>query len=479
MNLAICIGVSDYTAPVSKLPACKSDVAIVTKLLRNCNKFGDILELHTDTSSPTIKSQVSLFINKYQGHKVGELFFYYTGHGDLYKEEFLFLFSDYSDTKRKQTSLTHSELDSMLRSLNPDLTIKVVDACNAGVTYVKESDALAKHLDSSKGSFKNCYFMFSSRIGQPSFQDRKLSDFTEAFVEACATFPGKEIRYRDIVDHISDRFQHNADQTPVFIIQAPCVEVFCEIREPIRKLLAEDLGNILEATGGCSDVPTSKQTLLDVVRKNANEFCTKKEAEDFFLGLFECLRVAALPGELKDMYSISAEFDDGYSMLNSTRKIGLWLEENGGDFFAKPTYREEHEPGSEYGEYILVINGFESTAEIPFKAIRIAAKPIFENIPHAVGSVTFVISKSECVFFYAFNVALESDWGKLTPPSHCEWAYFTVKMKTDLTGRATAHDIISRYGMFVEQTVREKLKIKPTTPENTEISSASEATPSV
>src|SRR5947208_13995967 len=115
MNLAILIGVTEYAAPVSRLPACQNDLALMSKLIKQTKKFGDILELDADTSSATVKTQLAQFVTKHEG-TVDELFFYYSGHGDLYKDDFYFLFSDFSDKRRNQTSLTTEELDSMLRT---------------------------------------------------------------------------------------------------------------------------------------------------------------------------------------------------------------------------------------------------------------------------------------------------------------------------------------------------------------------------
>src|SRR5437870_7061889 len=181
MNLAILIGVTSYSRPVSDLPACVHDVELMSQLIRFTNKFPNTLELRRDTSSAEVKTQLAQFISKFRAEEIDELFFYYSGHGDLFKDDFFFLFSDFDEKRRNQTSLTNNELDSMLKTLSPKLVVKVVDACHAGVAYVKEPDALAKQLQASQGSFSNCYFMFSSQSSQGSFQDTKLSDFTEAF----------------------------------------------------------------------------------------------------------------------------------------------------------------------------------------------------------------------------------------------------------------------------------------------------------
>src|SRR4051794_39289323 len=142
MHLAILIGVASYKRPVSDLPACANDVKLMSQLIKYTNKFGPTLELAKDTSSAEVKTQLAQFINEHRGKAIEELLFYYSGHGDLFKDDFYFLFSDFDEHRRNQTSLTNDELDSMLRTLSPKLMVKVVDACHAGVAYVKEPDAL-------------------------------------------------------------------------------------------------------------------------------------------------------------------------------------------------------------------------------------------------------------------------------------------------------------------------------------------------
>jgi len=78
MNLAILIGVTEYAAPVSRLPACQNDLALMSKLIKQTKKFGDILELGADTSSATVKTQLAQFVTKHEG-TVDELFFIIQG----------------------------------------------------------------------------------------------------------------------------------------------------------------------------------------------------------------------------------------------------------------------------------------------------------------------------------------------------------------------------------------------------------------
>lgn len=472
MNLAILLGVARYAKPVTDLPACTNDIALVRKLLQCTNRFGALLDLSVDTSSASVKTQLAQFIAKYKGQKIDEIFFYYSGHGDLYKDDFYFLLSDFSEDKRNQTSLTTEELDAMLRSLSPSIMVKVVDACHAGVMYVKESDALAKQLDKSKGRFTNCYFMFSSQASQPSFQDSRLSDFTETFIEACVRFQlGKDIRYRDIIDHISDSFANNTDQTPAFVIQAPCIEVFCTIDDAIQNLLKTDAE---QKTGNNNEIQAAapaSTSVLESVKAQAKEFCTKQEADRFFADLKDSLQNGKLPGELAQMYGLEVEFQASYPAGLNTAAIGTWLKKSEGDFFAKITYRtEEYTETRDRDVFRIpiyqtktvtrtrsVVSGFDSTAETPYKIVNIRATPAFENLPNARVTIVFVFSKKECVLFYTFEKVRESDWGKLGDAERQQWIYTRVKMKLDLAGSRAASNLLREFGEFLDKAVREKL----------------------
>lgn len=477
VNLAIVVGVAKYTPPVSNLPACQKDVALMRDLLNLTNRFDDMLELSSDTSSAEIKTQLAQFVSRHKAAPVEELFFYYSGHGDVYKDDFYYLFSDFSDARRNQTSLTNSELDSILKALSPKLTVKVVDACHAGVAYVKEADALKKQLDVSKGRFADCYFMFSSQSSQASLQDNDLSDFTEAFVEGCSSFTGEDIRYRDIVDHISDAFAANADQTPTFVIQAPCLEVFCRIDAKIRKLLPK---RAAPANKNSISTPASS-ALVDVIKEQAGEFCTREEALTFLKRLGERLGAMSFSSELKETYDVRSDISDSYEGIPGLSNVARWLTDNGGDYFAKvgmksESYETEEIVQPSFGSfgvvglttafepktrtvtrYRQVPDSFDCTAECPLKSIRLTALPRFDNLPHAVAVVVFVFSKRDCVIFYMFQTVKELDWGKLGTLKVAKWNYMTVVMKADLEAEKAAAGISQRFEDYLIKIVREKL----------------------
>tara|TARA_R110002110_G_scaffold407491_1_gene628410 strand:+ start:1565 stop:1960 length:396 start_codon:yes stop_codon:yes gene_type:complete len=125
------------------------------------------------------KKKISGFIRKNQSQDIEEVFIYYTGHGAKSGDDFLYLFSDFDSSKMEQTSLRNSEFDSMVKSLNPGLTVKMVDACQAGTEYIKSSQDLQVIFEkSSSESFNKTYFLFSSSNSEGSIALHDYSVFT-------------------------------------------------------------------------------------------------------------------------------------------------------------------------------------------------------------------------------------------------------------------------------------------------------------
>ena len=77
---------------------------------------------------------------------------------------------------KKQTTIENTELDNWIRLLNPALTVKIIDACHAGVQYIKDPEVFKDFLNSTPKSFNSFYFLFSSLKEQYSYQDKRLSD---------------------------------------------------------------------------------------------------------------------------------------------------------------------------------------------------------------------------------------------------------------------------------------------------------------
>jgi len=134
-TLGILIGVSEYRN-LDPLPGCKNDLAAMRDFLIHSAKVEEhnLLVIGHNTNSSDVKGTLSGFVQKHSGSTPDEIFFYFTGHGML-TDDFYFVLSDYVASQEHATTLANNEVDVMFKSLSPKLMVKVVDACQSGISY--------------------------------------------------------------------------------------------------------------------------------------------------------------------------------------------------------------------------------------------------------------------------------------------------------------------------------------------------------
>ncbi|MFC5528343.1 caspase family protein [Cohnella yongneupensis] len=476
MNIAIILGVSEYIDSANNLPGCQTDVDYINHVVRGINKFDEILVLNEKTNSNDIKNQLTNFLSKFEDKQLGELFFYYTGHGEFFNNEFYYILSDFDKKKRKQTSLENNELDNLFRSVNPELLIKVVDACQAGVTYVKGGDSsFEKYLNETGSRFNKCYFMFSSQSEQYSYQD-EVSHFTKSFVNAVISHKSENIRYKDIIDYISDEFENNSEQTPFFVTQANFTEKFAFIDQEMRNTLLSIFNS--DSKDKKKDTEKSVVSFEEFVMNEANEFCTEVDVLKIMGEIKEQIEKYSFPTNFTNIYDVEIH---PFKTLENKRLtepnvpklnlIGKWLKDNKHDYFAKPninveTYIEEQEEPSfatalfnfglnksEKKKNVTktreIITGYSTTYEYPYKAIRIIAKPKYENLQWYNCSLLFITSKNNIRLFYFCSNYDESNWSNRSINNNFDWKTVEVKLKDNQKISETLNKILSEYTYYI------------------------------
>lgn len=436
MKLAMLIGVSEYTLQPS-LSASRNDVKLVKSILDLSNEYSDILYIDNDTNTRQIKSKLAEFIAKYSEQEVDELFFYFSGHGLFDGSEFHYILSDFEPSKIKSTSLENSELDIMIKSLKPSLTVKIVDACNSGVQYIKDPIALGKHIDESKLGFSKCYFMFSSEDAQFSFADSHLSFFTKAIGEAVAYIADSSIRYKDIIDYISDKFSKNENQSPVFVNQASFTEVFI-------KNITADNKKIIEGTLSVkpeSLVNAKQQPLKDLVMKDAKRYFNEKDAIAIYESLLTIIpKQFKFNGDAKDLFEIVIHSVDSYDDVPKLPLLSEWVDKNNDDLFVKAiSERKERNVrrpkrrtaisslNSVWGSfdddddnYKWVVEQYysptsiESLLNCSYKMITVMAKSKYPNINSVKLFILPLLSKTRLVILSCTASFKPSGWGDET-----------------------------------------------------------------
>lgn len=425
MNIAVVIAVSKYSNANNNLPASKKDGEVISGILSATKKYDKILVINNNEPSSTVKELLINFLVELKNTgKINELFFYYSGHGEFSNDEFYYLLSDFDTKKKNQTSLQNTEIDDLIKNLNPQIVIKLIDACQSGVSYIKESDVLKKYFVETKNVFNKCYFLNSSLSNQSSYQDDNLSFFTYSFVQSLKHYQSTDIRYKDIVDFISDEFQNNSDQTPFFVIQAEFTEKFCALNDDVKQYL------VSYNTSNRVIAPEDKalSTLLSLVKAGAKEYVDKNGAIEAIKFFQSQLAHLSLGKELDDLYDVKVKFLANSNTLPNVKAIGKWLKDNNHDFFARPEYTEEYdeESGNEY----TALSGYELLIDdIPFKAISVEIIRKFPNLKSYQCNIVFLVSRREISFFYVIIPYLEDGWDSMTlDREKIKWTYTTKKI---------------------------------------------------
>jgi len=473
MNLALVIGVSNYGGS-NDLPACKIDAEIVSDVLSRTGKFENVLYISDNTTANGVKDRLVRFVEDHKGQVIDELFFYFTGHGEYFENEFFYLMSDYNSGKRKSTSLQNSELDNLLRALSPKLAIKFVDACNAGVTYVKEEGAFEKYIKQTQSTFNNCYFMFSSQQKQFSYQDDKFSDFTKSFLMSIKEHTMPYIRYKNIIDYVSDYFEGNAQQTPLFITQADFTETFCEISKELQAFLSERLEDA--STPPVGEKASLVTSIESHVKREALIYCTKDEAVSIVTTLPEIMQRFQPDDTLDYLYTYVYNTDLNTEKLPSISSVGQWFKENKSNFFARPTYATEtyEDYDDDYSRLGIaafamgrgdrkkvtkqrkVIVGIELTETLPYNHIELVANPKYPNIDAYALHVVFVLSKTDIRLFYFISNYIETGWDKRTLNNDIKWQTACAKLKEQSELEVIVSDMMDEFKHKIIEFVQEK-----------------------
>jgi len=475
MNLGIVIGVSSYPPNVNDLKACATDAAAIAALLRTESRFDHVLVVSEHTTSSSVKRQLTEFVAQHKGQPVNEVFFYFTGHGDFVEGELYYLLTDFDPKRRKQTALENTEVDSLLRALSPNIAIKVIDACHSGVTYIKDSNAFDNYLKVTSETFKKCYFLFSSQVDQQSYQDQGLSFFTRAIIDSVLAHEDSELRYKDVIDFVSDRFSSDSQQTPFFVVQADFIETFVTVSPTLK-------ASLMAIVNGSGPPPTKTAlpavTLADRVRADADRFCSESETRAALVHLMNSLQSVAHPPDLEGLFSITVSEGSEFSNLPDATAIGNWLSQNQHTFFAVPYLRVEkvrkrklkkqsfgiiaHITMLDDDAYHIVeeeenrICGFRPTIDMPYLYLLLEAEPAYRNISANDCFIVPIVSRTEIRLFYTVCRYRDIGWEKRERSREFKWVTeaFPTKEENSITTAVAA--IADKLWVFVREQLEQR-----------------------
>jgi len=439
MRIAILIGISQYIN-CDNLPGCDNDIKAVGEVIKTSKEFDEIKIFSNNVNSNKLKSELATLFSELKGKNIEEIFFYFSGHGNFHNNEFYYILSDFDENKRRQTSLQNLEIDNMIKSIKPVMVTKVIDACQSGVSYIKgNNNVVEKYYSKTTESFNKCYFLHSSMTDQYSYQDDNLSDFTKNFLASIIANSKPTIRYKDIIDYISDEFEGSTEQTPFFITQADHTETFLSTSKEINQVLGNYfLSEKKELLEPEKDNVVKYNSYIDKIKKDAEIYSTIEEVKKLFLDIKNQIENSTIETDINELYDTNSSFENYLGDFPKRIEIARWLEDNKNNFFAEPkyertSYEEEQKPNPFGGissllqgnkvvtKYRNTLIGFNQTVDLPYKSILINYIPKYPNLIQYASLITFLISKKDIKFFHSFTNYTEQDWNRKTISKNFKW----------------------------------------------------------
>lgn len=387
VRLAIIVAASQYDAPTNDLPQVVNDVALVRGLLDATGKY-EVLQLLDCESAQTTKRTLSEFVSRHQDTDVLETLFYFSGHGTYRAGDFHYALRNTRLDRIRDTALSNSELDDLLGALSPELTVKIVDACHSGVSYIKDvpDGGLDEHIARTKERFTNCYFLFSSSREQYSFAGRKLSNFTKALIDAVRARETGPVRYADLVNALRDSFEGDQEQQPFFVTQGSHTEALCDVTQELRDTIDALLEPVVEAP---SDADDFLAEVVRLVRNGAASFVGYDAAVDKLASLGDRLRRLQLPDGLRALYKLESKVGVASSLHFGAAQLGEWVERNNTDVLARPTFKTKTMPQSYFDRARMIpaekyesdeVDGYRHTISMPWSCFEAALVPKEKNL---------------------------------------------------------------------------------------------------
>ena len=402
--------------------------------------------------------------------------FYFTGHGDFLDDDFYYLLPDFSESRRRQTSLQNSEIDNLLRSLSPKMAIKIVDACHSGISFIKDPDAISKYLKGTMGQFNKCYFMYSSQLSQSSYQDTSLSYFTKALGNSIYQHDAEIVRYKDTIDYISDFFISSKLQTPLFVTQADFTEYFCTVSPSLKNDLSQFFQVPVTPIQGSE--ASQEDKLLALVKEDSKKYVGQDEAIANMEKIPNIIEKHHFEERVLSLFSITITTKEHFKEIPNTAAIGQFVEKHLNEYFAKPTYKTVTRMVDDYSgisslismnylagrgpqiqKEVTEVSGIQATIPLPFSYISIHLKPKYPNINSVICFILPILSQTNIRFFWTFANCKQAGWDEESIiDSNIKWTTTEIGIRDMKEIETQLHNLLSDFSTFTVTWLQEKFK---------------------
>ncbi|PSF05773.1 hypothetical protein C7H09_14065 [Marinobacter fuscus] len=331
-NIAILIGNTKYDE-LSTLDCCANDVHQMRELLLATKKFSRILD-YVDKPVDLVKDELRELAESGDGFE--EVFLYFSGHGLSNSDDFFMCFSNFKESSPNTTGLSRNDAFELIRQFQAELSVVVIDACEAGRNLIKNHVTPLSY--ALKNKFSNFVQISSCTEIQFSLAGDRISLFTDEFIKACLNKEKGPVYYSDVESALRDAFLSHSSQTPHFIRQGTSQEKFCTDATHLKGFREAFL--VVPGTDSNQAVapPATEFALAkEAIEKMESLIPTMAEAQEFINGVFEyTLSASGTTPEINDFFDIrTVQYDDFELVQNKRSVIDLLTRRGGSDSFVE------------------------------------------------------------------------------------------------------------------------------------------------
>lgn len=420
-SVAFLIGNTTYDE-FSTLSCCANDVAQLHGLLSEIQKFSHIIDF-VDQPVSLVKDELRKLTELEGGFE--EVFLYFSGHGLSNTDDFYMCFKDFKESSPNSTGLSRSDAFELVRQFHAELSVVVIDACEAGRNLIKnDAPPLARAL---KSGFANFVQFSSCTESQYSLAGDQISLFTDEFIKACLFKEQGVVYYSDVENALRDAFLNHSAQTPHFIRQGTSQEKFCGDARRLDQFrmtfLAPPAGdeNPEEAAPPATAIALAKA----VIESIETRVPSKEDAQAFIDGVFEAtLSNSGLTPEVADFFEVrTVKYDDFDYVENKRSIVSLLTRRGGSDSFVESDVerKKRRQPYGGLGfsaltalsapdEYDETYNLF-NHCKLESVHVGIYFEPKFMALNRVFSEIVFLPRLTECLILTCNSKERRSGWG--------------------------------------------------------------------
>lgn len=421
-SIAFLIGNSRYK-DLSALYCCTNDVAQMNSLLSATQKFSKIVEF-IDQPVTSVKDRLRDLAETEDTFE--EVFLYFSGHGLSNSDDFYMCFEGFNESSPNTTGLSRSNAYELVRNFGADLSVVVIDACEAGRNLIKNDvPPLARAL---KSGFKNFVQFSSCTDTQYSLAGDKISLFTDEFIKACVQKREGVVYYSDVESALRDAFLNHTEQTPHFIRQGTSQEKFCTDAsrlDEIRDALLWSSSESPEGQSASASTETAFALAKSVIERIEAQVPSKEAAQDFIDGVFDSvLEKSSLTQEVTEFFDVrTVKYDDFEYVQNKRSVISLLDRRGGSDSFVESDVEKKRrrQPfGGITDNFTLTALGIPDTYDETYNLfnrcglrsvhVGIYFEPKFMALNRIFSEIVFLPRLTECLILTCNSKERRSGW---------------------------------------------------------------------